>query len=99
MTGFDISKNGELSNSGKQSLGLDVTEVTNFQSRIAQMTNSVGMFGESSIVSAKALTMLAGDMSSLTNVDLSTVMNNFSSGLSGMSMALKNMVLTLRMQV
>lgn len=89
MTGFDISKTGELSNSGKQSLGLDVTEVTNFQSRIAQMTNSVGMFGESSIVSAKALTMLAGDMSSLTNVDLSTVMNNFSSGLSGMSMALK----------
>lgn len=89
MTGFDISKNGELSNSGKQSLGLDVTEVTNFQSRIAQMTNSVGMFGEASIVSAKALTMLAGDMSSLTNVDLSTVMNNFSSGLSGMSMALK----------
>lgn len=89
MTGYKPDKNGNLIDTNAASLGLDITQVTNFEAQIAQMTNSVGMFGEASIVSAKALTMLAGDMSSLTNMPLDTVMKNFSSGLSGAAMAVK----------
>lgn len=89
MTGYKPDKNGNLIDTDVASLGLDITQVTNFEAQIAQMTNSVGMFGEASIVSAKALTMLAGDMSSLTNMPLDTVMKNFSSGLSGAAMAVK----------
>lgn len=88
-TGYKPDKNGNLIDTDVASLGLDITQVTNFEAQIAQMTNSVGMFGEASIVSAKALTMLAGDMSSLTNMPLDTVMKNFSSGLSGAAMAVK----------
>ena len=90
MSGFEIGKNGELStNVSMKSLGLNVTDITNFESRIAQMTNSVGMIGEASIAASKGLTMLSGDLSSLTNIPLEQVMNNLSSGLSGAAMAVK----------
>lgn len=90
MSGFKIGENGELFTSANiKSLGLDVTEITNFESRIAQMTNSVGMIGEASIAASKGLTMLSGDLSSLANVPLGQVMNNLSSGLAGASMAVK----------
>lgn len=89
MTGYKPDKNGNLIDTDTASLGLDITQVTNFEAQIAQMTNSVGMMGEASIATSKAMTMLAGDMSSLTNMPLDTVMKNFSSGLSGASMAVK----------
>jgi hypothetical protein len=89
MTGYKPDKNGNLIDTDVASLGLDITQVTNFEAQIAQMTNSVGMMGEASIATSKALTMLAGDMSSLTNMPLDTVMKNFSSGLSGAAMAVK----------
>lgn len=89
MTGYKIGKDGDLLDTGTASLGLDITQVTNFEAQIAQMTNSVGMMGEASIATSKATTMLAGDMSSLTNMPLDTVMKNFSSGLSGAAMAVK----------
>lgn len=89
MTGYKIGKDGDLLDTGTASLGLDITQITNFEAQIAQMTNSVGMMGETSIATSKAMTMLAGDMSSLTNMPLDTVMKNFSSGLSGAAMAVK----------
>lgn len=89
MTGYKIGKDGDLLDTGTASLGLDITQITNFEAQIAQMTNSVGMMGEASIATSKAMTMLAGDMSSLTNMPLDTVMKNFSSGLSGAAMAVK----------
>lgn len=89
MTGYKPNKNGNLIDTSAASLGLDITQVTKFEAQIAQMTNSVGMMGEASIATSKAMTMLAGDMSSLTNMPLDTVMKNFSSGLSGAAMAVK----------
>lgn len=89
MTGYKPDKSGNLIDTDVASLGLDITQITNFEAQIAQMTNSVGMMGEASIATSKALTMLAGDMSSLTNMPLDTVMKNFSSGLSGAAMAVK----------
>ena len=88
MTGFQIENDGTLSDIGKKSLGLDPTQMTNYAAGVAQVTNSVGMTGEASTVTSKALSMLAGDMSSFRNLDMDTVMNNFSSGLIGQSRAL-----------
>ena len=88
MTGFEVGQNGELLSSGELSLGLDPERVMNFQASISAITNSVGMLGETSVNTSKALTMLAADMSSLKNIDLSTVMSNLQSGLIGQSRVL-----------
>ena len=88
MTGFNINANGTLTNTGLKSLGLDVTKMMNYQAGLAQVTNAQGLTGEASIATSKALSMLAGDMSSFRNTDLSTVMTNFQSGIIGQSRAL-----------
>lgn len=89
MSGFKINNDGtttEIANEGN--LGLDLTELTNYSAGLMQVTNSLGLTGEASIATSKALTMLAGDMSSFRNIDLKTVMTNFQSGLIGQSRSL-----------
>lgn len=88
MTDFKMEDDGTLTDVGEKNLGLDVTQMTNYAAGIAQVTNSVGLTGEASIVTSKALSMLAGDMSSFRNLNMETVMNNFSSGLIGQSRSL-----------
>ena len=88
MTGYSVGKAGELSWANIDSLGLDPNQLMNFQARLGSVTNSVGLVGEASIQTSKALSMLSADLSSLTNTDLDTVMTNLSSGLIGQSRAL-----------
>lgn len=88
MTGFNIGKNGSMGFTNQMNLALDPQLVMNYEAQVASVTNSVGLMGETSIKASKALTMLAADYSSLRNIDLSTVMTNFSSGLIGQSRAL-----------
>ena len=86
MTGYDVNTDtGELTGGLRKSLGLNISEVMNFQAAIAQITNSAGMLGETSIKTSKALSMLSADWSSLSNTDLSDVMNNMQSALIGQS--------------
>lgn len=89
LTGYDVDYNtGDATNTFSHNLGLDLTEVMNYNAAIAQITNSAGMLGETSIDSAKALTMLSADWASLSNLDTADVMQNFQSGLVGQSRAL-----------
>lgn len=88
MTGYTVTEFGELMASGMGNLGLDATQLMQFQAKIGAVTNSVGMLGNQSVMAQKALSMLSADLSSLTNTDLSTVMGNLSSGLIGQSRAL-----------
>lgn len=88
MTGYSINTNGTLTDTQAQNLGLDVTSLTNYSAGLMQVTNSLGLTGEASETTSKALTMLAGDMSSFRNLDLKTVMTNFQSGLIGQSRSL-----------
>lgn len=88
MTGYSIGDNGELLSSNKIGLGLDPNQLMQFQAQVSSVTNSVGLIGETSTNVSKALSMLSSDMSSLFNVDLSTVMTNLQSGLIGQSRAL-----------
>lgn len=89
LTGYDVDTNtGDATNTFSHNLGLDLTEVMNYNAAIAQITNSAGMLGETSIATSKALTMLSADWSSLANLDTADVMQNFQSGLVGQSRAL-----------
>lgn len=89
MTGYNVDvETGELDYEISHNLGLDISEVTRFQSAIAQITNSAGMLGETSVMTSKALSMLSADLSSLSNQDLSAVQDNLKSGIIGQSRAL-----------
>ena len=88
MTGYQVGDSGDLSLTGNKNLGLDPEQLMNYQAKIVSVTNAVGLCGETSTNTAKALSMLAADMSSYTNEDLSSVMTNFQSGLIGQSRAL-----------
>lgn len=84
----DADGNGMLSSTGMKNLGLNIQEVTQYASQLASVTNSVGQTGEVSLATASAFSKLGADMSSLFNVDYSSVMNNLQSGLIGQSRAL-----------
>lgn len=79
---------GLLAETGLRNLGLNIREVTEFASRLASVTNSVGQVGEVSLATAQSISMLAGDISSLFNVDFKDVATNLQSGLIGQSRAL-----------
>lgn len=79
---------GVLKESGLKNLGLNINEITQYASQLASVTNSVGQTGENSIKIASSFTKLAGDISSLFNVDYSDVAKNLQSGLIGQSRAL-----------
>lgn len=88
MSGYSVGADGVLSITGGKNLSIDPEQIMSYQANVSAVTNSVGLMGETSINAAKALSMLAADMSSLKNIDLSTVMTNFQSGLIGQSRAL-----------
>lgn len=88
MTGYKVNADGALDLTQGMNLGLDPNQMMNYQASISAITNSVGLCGETSINTSKALSMLAADLSSFKNVDLQTVMTNMQSGLIGQSRAL-----------
>lgn len=79
---------GLLTESGAKNLGLNIQEITQYASQLASVTNSLGQTGETTTAITKSMTMLAGDISSLFNVDYSQVAQNLQSGLIGQSRAL-----------
>lgn len=89
MTGYKVSDDGNLTETMGKNLGLDITQITNYQASMMQLTNSMGLTGEVSVNTSKALSMLAGDLSSIKNVDLATVMNDLQSGIVGQSRAMR----------
>lgn len=88
LTGLRLNENGIVESTEAKSLGLDISLITQYQASLGAVTNSLGLTGEASVQTAMALSNLAGDMSSLKNIDLETVMTNFQSGLIGQSRAL-----------
>lgn len=84
----DAEGKGLLSESGAKNLGLNIKEITQYASQLVSVTNSLGLAGETSISTASALTRLAGDISSLFNIDYSQAATNLQSGLIGQSRSL-----------
>jgi hypothetical protein len=89
LSGLKVNvQGGLLEESGTKNLGLNIQEITQHASQLASVTNSLGQTGEATTAITKSMTMLAGDISSLFNVDYSTVAQNLQSGLIGQSRAL-----------
>lgn len=88
MTGYDVNtETGDLNYNISHNLGLDISEIMQYQAQIAQVTNSTGQLGEVSINASKGLSMLAADWSSLSNTRLADVQNNLTSALNGQARA------------
>lgn len=89
LSGLKVNvQGGLLEESGTKNLGLNIQEITQYASQLASVTNSLGQTGEATTAITKSMTMLAGDISSLFNVDYSQVAQNLQSGLIGQSRAL-----------
>lgn len=89
LSGLKVNvQGGLLEESGAKNLGLNIQEITQHASQLASVTNSLGQTGEATTAITKSMTMLAGDISSLFNVDYKTVAQNLQSGLIGQSRAL-----------
>lgn len=89
LSGLKVDiEGGLLTESGAKNLGLNIQEITQYASSLASVTNSLGQTGEVSTAVSRSFTMLAGDISSLFNIDYQTVANNLQSGLLGQARAL-----------
>ena len=89
LSGLQVDvEGGLLTADGAKNLGLNIQEVTEFASQLASVTNSLGQTGETTTAVAKSMAMLAGDISSLFNIDYTSVATNIQSGLIGQSRAL-----------
>lgn len=66
-----------------QVLGYDPDTIMNYQSRFAQMANSMGLVSETAINISDAFTALGADISSLFNIEMDDAMKKLQSGLAG----------------
>lgn len=88
MTGFKVSENGMLEATGGKNLGLDPSQLMNYQAMFGQMASSMGVASETSLKLSNALTMIGADLASVKNMDFSKTWQDMSSGLAGMSRTL-----------
>lgn len=88
MTGFNVNDDGTLTATGNASLGINPTKLMNYQATFAQMSSSIGVASETSLLLSQALTELGADLASVKNMDFDKVWKDMASGLAGMSRTL-----------
>ena len=88
MSGFTIGEGGLLESTGTVSLGLDPSQLMNYQAMFGQMSSSMGVSSETSMKLSQALTEIGADLASIKNLEFETVWNDMASGLAGMSRTL-----------
>lgn len=88
MTGFAVTEKGTLEATGMPSLGLDPSQLMQYQAMFGQMASSMGVASETSLKLSRALTEIGADLASVKNMDFDKVWNDMASGLAGMSRTL-----------
>ena len=89
MSGLELDLEDRIIKStNAKSLGLNITELTQYQASIASITNAMGQAQEVSTATAKVFSMLAADMGSLKNIDYDQVASNLQSALAGQARAI-----------
>lgn len=91
MSGFTYDENGYATSTGQKNLGLSPGMLMQYQAQFAQMADSIGMTGEAALATSKAMTMLAGDWSSLKNISFETSFEKMTSALAGQSRAVRTL--------
>jgi len=90
LTGIKFDdENVRMVSAGVKNLGLNIKDVTQTATQIASISNSLGLTGESTLAASSAFAKLAGDLSSLYNVDYSSISQEIQSGLEGQTDALR----------
>ena len=88
MSGLELDLEDRLiKTTNAKSLGLNLTELTQYQASIASITDAMGASQVMARSTAKVFSMLAADMGSLKNVDFETVASNLQSALAGQARA------------
>ena len=90
LTGIKFDdKNLRMASDGVKNLGLNIQDVTKTATQLASVSNAVGLTGENTLAASSAFAKLAGDMTSLYNVDYSSISQEIQSGLEGQTDALR----------
>ena len=80
-------KTGLLSETGLKNLGLNLQQVTQYAAQLSSMMDAVGQSGETTLATTNAFVKLAGDISSLYNIDYQNAADKIRSVLQGQSRA------------
>lgn len=80
-------KTGLLSETGLTNLGLNLQQVTQYAAQLSSMMDAVGQSGETTLATTNAFVKLAGDISSLYNIDYQQAADKIRSVLQGQSRA------------
>lgn len=88
MSGFTVGEGGLLQSTGEASLGLDPSQLMNYQAMFGQMSSSMGVTSETALKLSQALTEIGADLASVKNMDFNKVWEDMASGLAGMSRTL-----------
>ena len=88
LTGFNILPEGTLEFTGLTSLGVDPSQVMQYQAVFGQMASSMGVASDTAVDLSNALTMIGLDLASVRNMDFEAVWEDMASGLAGMSRTL-----------
>lgn len=88
MTGFQVLSDGTLQSTGTGSLGINPSDVMQYQAMFGQMTSSMGVASETALKLSDALTMIGADLASVRNMEFEDVWTDMASGIAGMSRTL-----------
>lgn len=80
-------KTGLLSETGLKNLGLNLQQITQYAAQLGSMLDAVGQSGETTLATTNAFVKLAGDISSLYNIDYQEAADKIRSVLQGQSRA------------
>lgn len=88
MTGYQVSQSGMLLSTGQKNLGIDPSQLMNYQAVFGQMSSSMGVTSENALLLSDVLTKIGADLASVKNMDFNKVWEDMASGLAGMSRTL-----------
>lgn len=88
MTGYQVSQSGMLLSTGQKNLGMDPSQLMNYQAVFGQMSSSMGVTSENALLLSDVLTKIGADLASVKNMDFNKVWEDMASGLAGMSRTL-----------
>ena len=88
MTGYSVSESGMLTATGTKNMGINPSELMNYQAMFGQMSSSMGIASENALTLSNVLTEIGADLASVKNMDFNKVWEDMASGLAGMSRTL-----------
>lgn len=94
--GSSIDKGHAFVNQMQEVYGMDPSNLYRYAGYFYQLTDAIGMSAEASSAVSLSMTKAANDIASLFNQDIETVVENLSSGMMGMSRAVKKYGMDIR---